>query len=499
MSTGAVESMFNTMDLLRNHRRKQVEDHEFMKQAKREDEDRAFAMDERQRALDTRAELESAAAPTPVEAVPMDGPTKDGTELQGYKTGGAGFATREAADKAAADPKAATARMSDVLTRRGNPEAAQKLRTGQMREEITGMELDGAKRTEALEKYRAELQEKVPFGDWKAMAQFASDSKFDGSDGAVKYDWRLSPDGTTYEMFVKAGDLPWSATGKQAPNTPEGFAEQMMFLQKLPIDKILAHLGQKEARAELKLDREERRKDRDEDRELRRQRHEATMSAIRARGAGGGSGGADVDGQGDTVDIGAIDKLVDEYLGGKDEDGKATMPDPQAKQLVRALASRSAEARNGDPAGAALQAIKTFNAAMEKTGGDVSRASQYIAVELDMAKTGTEGALFDLRGQKGQIGTLPADTGLSKAPPPASAAMRELMAQEQAQRQQVAERDQKGRERVAGFKREAEALTIDGIRAMQPRDARIALQRYGEFLPNQVKRLLELRMANRPI
>lgn len=506
MSTGAVESMFATMDLMRGHRNKKWQDEQARKKAGWEDEDRAHMVGERDRAVETRKELEQAAAPAEVQMVDLAGPVRDGEERpQGYQAAGQVSIEEGPAIKARDahnDPKAVTARMSDVLMRRGNPEGAQKLRTGQMNEEVAGLKLSQAQRDEALNKYRDELQQKVPFGDWKAMAEFASNSKFDGSDGAVKYDWKLNPDGTAYEMFVKAGDLPWSPTGKTAPNTPEGFAEQMAFLQKLPIDKILAHFGQKEARAELKLDREERRKDRDDDRAMRKQMHDERMAEISARRlAGGGSGGgaSGEDDTGDTVDIGAIDKLVDEYLGGKDEDGKKTMPDPQAKQLVRALASRSAEARGGDPTGAALQAIKTFNAAMERSGGDVSRAANYIAIELDIAKHPLKDgwALTDIDGKKGVIGTPPADVGLSKAPPPESAAMRELMAQEAAKRQQTSVQQQQRQAQIANLKAEADKLTTADIQAMDPRQARIALQRYGEYLPNQVKRLLEYRMLNR--
>lgn len=69
-------------------------------------DDRAAMLEERTRARTDRETLRAAAAPIPVEEVPLDGPTPDGTAIApGYKAGAAGFASRGLAEQSAADQR----------------------------------------------------------------------------------------------------------------------------------------------------------------------------------------------------------------------------------------------------------------------------------------------------------------------------------------------------------------------------------------------------------
>lgn len=304
MSLGPMEAMFATTELLRKHRNADFDDEENRKKAKQDDEDREFKMGERKRLLDTRTELERAAAPATVEPgiyqpeVDDDGNAMPANPSRAGVVNGQGYATMADVDKATRaynSPEAVTARMSDVLTRRADPETAQKLRTGAMNEKVAGLKLTGAEREEAQAVYLENLHKSVPFGDWNAAAGFMNRSTISPTQGRFE----ASPDGKKQLMQTQKPDGSWQTTA-EFDNTPEGFLELAMRLERVPTDKLLAHLDRKQARADNQNYRAEMLKDKDEAAKQRDKefqwRMQDRIDARNARAAGaGGQGGGEID------------------------------------------------------------------------------------------------------------------------------------------------------------------------------------------------------------
>jgi hypothetical protein len=248
MTTTVVDAMFNTMESLRKQKNAGFEDEEKRKKAKQADEDRALEMSERKRLLETRAELEGAAAPAQVEPVQIDGPVREGeAQPQGLKINGQVALTDEPA-KAYNAPQAVASRMAEVMQSKANPEGAQKIRTGLLAEKMAGLNVAKAEREGAEDDYLTDLRKSVPFGDWDAASTFMNRSR---AGGDVQGRFVLSPDKKKRIAQSQGPDGQWQ-TVAEYDNTPDGFADLAMRLENVPPEKMALHLDRKQQRQETK-------------------------------------------------------------------------------------------------------------------------------------------------------------------------------------------------------------------------------------------------------
>jgi hypothetical protein len=225
------------------------------------EQDRAYTMSERARTTaerdraDTlRTDLTTAAAPVAVEQYQPAGPVMDGAAGPAgqaipavSRVQGRAFETPEAATVAAAtanSPEAVAARQAGVVSRAGDPAAAQRLRTGSMQEQVAKLTLSGAERTELDARFNADLQSKVT--SWDSLDKFISDSAGDGKGGATKYASIPTADGTKRTLNRIGADGTMTPTGQEFPNSAAGLEMAMAELSKLPAKDKLAHIHQKE-------------------------------------------------------------------------------------------------------------------------------------------------------------------------------------------------------------------------------------------------------------
>lgn len=216
--------------------------------------ERARTTAERDRADKLRVDMGAASAPVNVEQVQPAGPVMDGAEGTAgqaipmvSRVQGKSFETPDAAAAAATaanDPQAVAARQAQVAAAAGDPHAAQQLRTGAMQEKAAKLQLSGAERVELDAQFNADLQSKV--NSWETLDKFISDSAGDGQGGAVKYTSVPSPDGKTRVLNRIGPDGAMVPTGQAFPNTADGLQLAMGELAKLPPEKKLMHLHQKE-------------------------------------------------------------------------------------------------------------------------------------------------------------------------------------------------------------------------------------------------------------
>lgn len=243
---------------MRTKQKTDAEDREaLLKKRKEEDEDRAFTMSERTRAVQMRTDMGRAAETVAPVEVKQDRPdTMDNRDVgqageaplptAGYDVAGKRFADRTAAGAAAAQqntPQAVTARMSDVAMRNGEPLKAQQLRTGAMQEQTAQFQLNDAMRADLDAKFNADLQANVR--DWDSLDKFVSDSAGDGHGGQIKIKTVVSADGKTRTVNVVGPDGKLTPTEKVIPNTPDGLALAIAELARMPPEKKLQHLHQK--------------------------------------------------------------------------------------------------------------------------------------------------------------------------------------------------------------------------------------------------------------
>ena len=243
---------------MRTKLRADEEDREALrKKRQEEDEDRAFSMSERARAVKMRTDMGNAAAEVAPVEVKQDRPaTMDNRDVgqadeaalptAGYDVAGKRFTDRGQAATAATEantPQAVTARMSDVAMRNGEPLKAQQLRTGAMAEQTAKYQLNDAMRADLDAKFNADLQANVK--DWDSLDKFVSESAGDGHGGQIKVKTVVSPDGKSRVVNVIAPDGTLHPTEKVVPNTPDGFATAVAELARMPAEKKLAHLHAK--------------------------------------------------------------------------------------------------------------------------------------------------------------------------------------------------------------------------------------------------------------
>lgn len=242
----------------RTRQRTEAEDREALKKKReQEDEDRAFAMSERQRAIQMRTDMGRAAATVEPVEVKQDRPdTMDNRDVgqpgeaalptAGYDVAGKRFATKDEATTAAAaanTPQAVTTRMSDVLMRNGDPVQAQKLRVGAMEEQTAQFKLNDAMRADIDARFNADLQANVK--DFGSLADFISNSAGDGLNGKLKVKFVPSADGKTQVLNVVGPDGTLTPTERVVPNTADGLATAIAETARMPVDKKLAHLHNK--------------------------------------------------------------------------------------------------------------------------------------------------------------------------------------------------------------------------------------------------------------
>lgn len=242
----------------RTRQQTDAEDRAYLKKKReQEEEDRAFAMSERQRAVQLRTDMGRAAATVePVEVKEARPDTMDNRDVgqageaplptAGYDVAGKRFATKEeaaAAATAANTPQAITARMADVAMRNGDPVQAQKLRVGAMEEQTAQFKLNDAQRADIDARFNADLQASVK--DFGSLADFISNSAGDGLNGKLKVKFVPSADGKTQVLNVVGADGTLTPTERVVPNTADGLATAIAETARMPVDKKLAHLHNK--------------------------------------------------------------------------------------------------------------------------------------------------------------------------------------------------------------------------------------------------------------
>jgi hypothetical protein len=254
-----VESVLAGMSARRRVQREDedAEDRKRKRAAEEEDranqrQDREHTMSERNRALQLRTDMGAAAMPTEVDDAPVAPPIGSRDEPRapedlGIRAAGKTFTDRAAAEKAAADynaPQAMATRQAQVLAGAGEAEGAQKLRTGAMQEQSARFKLNADERADLDARFNADLQSRV--SSWETFDAFTSDSAGDGMGGKLKLQTTVSPDGQSRIVNVVGPDGTLKPTGQTFPNTADGLAMAAAELAKMPAEKKLAHLYQKE-------------------------------------------------------------------------------------------------------------------------------------------------------------------------------------------------------------------------------------------------------------
>jgi hypothetical protein len=358
-----------------------AEDRAYLKKKRaEEDEDRAFTMSERQRAVQLRTDMSRAAATVAPVEIKQDRPAwMDDRDVSavgeaplptaGYDVAGKRFATMADATKAATEvntPQAVTARMSDVLMRNGDPVRAQQLRVGAMQEKTAGLTLAGAERNEARSSYLDDLHKAVPFGDWDAAAAFMNKSGASPQQGRIV----LSADGKKRTLEVQKPDGTFEEKGS-FDNTPEGFMELGMRLERAPLDVVQKHLHQK-----AQLTETGRHNKQVEDIARDKTAANIEIAQIRAdaaaerRAAAAKAAGAKPSG----LDMDAADKFINALFTSKDETTGAHTFNPKGADAVRGLLPRMPAAQGGDTQGAVNQALTIYQTALKNAGGDHDKA-----------------------------------------------------------------------------------------------------------------------------
>lgn len=506
MSLGPMQAMFATADLLRKHRNAGFEDDQTRKKARWEDEDRALKTDEVKRQRELREGLANDAAPIEVEALEQHGPVRDGEVLPPTMTrfNGQNFAT-EAQTKAAEDgynaPGAVMRRQADRVLRSGNADGASRLYE-------TGMKLDSSMKADIDRRFNDDVEQRVQ--DWDTAANFATQSAFDGGAGSIQYRFVPAGDGAM-QAQVSVDGKTWSAKpgGRTYKDDATGFLEAKQDLMRMPTDKKLAHLyGRARAKADdeaaqAKAALAERKvaayeKQTDAQAELRSAQAEAAEA--RARGASAGGGGSDGQPATGQVDMGVIDRAVDQYLAPKDGDGKPLPVDPKLKMFVRALAAKSPEAYGGDYEGATLAAVDVYQRALKATGGDLDKAYLRVTALLDANKSGLPGYTVQSAGEEKPtvIGQpdMPSAAGPASRPPPVGAEA-QILAREAEKRKAQAAATAARQQGIAASQQAARELTVEQIEAMTPDQAYVLLNsQAARTLSPAVRRLLEVQAAS---
>lgn len=507
MSLGPMQAVFSTLDLLRKQENAGFEDAQARKKAKWDDEDRAVKMEEVTRAKKLREELENEAKPVEVETVEADGPVrpagitdKDGNALTPEaqptmaRVGGKTYVNQNEAGAAAEThnvPGAVMQRQSRRLLQAGNPQAAATLAE-------TGMKLDAQMSADIDRRFNEDVERNVT--NWDAAAKFATQSAFDGGAGQIQYRFAEMPDGTMQpQVSVDGQNWQSDPKGRSYKKDATGFQEAKLDLLRIPTDKKLAHLyGRAKAEAEAKNDQEKLKLD-----ERRTKAYETSVAnqgaaaMVRATRGRGGSGDGDSDGDGtpDSVNMGEIDKVVDDYLATKDENGKVSAPaDPELRRAVRALAGNFRESLT-DPAGAAMRAVKMYREALASSGNDVKQAMQRVAIALDVERNGGGGHQIQLGGPGAKVESYGVDAkaGPGKLPAkPATGAMAQLMAQDAAKAKAKADAEAQVRATREAEAAAAAQMTLEQIRALNPDEAfRLLNSPAGRQLDPRVRAILE--------
>lgn len=298
MTTAAVDSMFNTMELLRKQKNAGFEDEQARKKAKWDDEDRAIKADERKRAEELRTQLQADAAPVEVEEVEQAGPLQpDAAPMPAMsQIKGKTFASRELADKAATEqnaPQAVMQRQSMTALRAGNPEGAARVME-------TGMKLGEAERKIAHEAFQRRVDGTFAWGDLAKVLDEAGDPNMKGrfrpsEDGKTMVMERVNPDSSVEKLT-------------EFPNTTEGFAKARAIARGMTAEQLFKHEDLVQAREDALAQRKA-------EGEQRHKEHLERMAAIRASRAGGGAGaGGEVDPEAKLKDrrdaLGDFEKLL---------------------------------------------------------------------------------------------------------------------------------------------------------------------------------------------
>lgn len=328
MTTAAVNSMFNTMELLRQNRNAGFEDEQARKKAKWDDEDRATKMaeqarllEERKRADDLRTQLQADAAPVEVEEVEQAGPLQpDAAPMPAMsQIKGKTFASRELADKAAAEqnaPQAVMQRQSMTALRAGNPEGAARVME-------TGMKLGEAERKVAHDAYLKKVRGSAGWNDLSKVMDEAGDPNAKGrfrpsEDGKSMVMERANPDGS-FEPIT------------EFPNTPAGFAKARAIAEGVTAEQLLQHEDRVQARADQREDRKEDRLWRREDKESERKFRASMLSQKAAAGAP-----KEVDPEANLKDRRDALSDYDKLLGPVPEDADETVKAARTQALAQA-------------------------------------------------------------------------------------------------------------------------------------------------------------------
>lgn len=155
-----------------------------------------------------------------------------------YKVGANTFADKGVAEKTADDynaPSAVRKRLS-TLAAQGNAGASTALQANIASTEGE-MKITKAQREEANSVFDQGLRTALQSGGPQGLAQFMSDSKADGQDGAMKFQAQVSPDGKSWQMTQVGTDGTAKPFGKVFANDEAGMAEAGLMLSRSVSDE----------------------------------------------------------------------------------------------------------------------------------------------------------------------------------------------------------------------------------------------------------------------
>lgn len=217
---------------------------------KREQDEFDAKMADRKQADADKQALRDAAAPVAADAAPvappigsMDAPRAP--EDQGIRVAGKTYTDKASADAAVAaanTPGAQRKRISAALLAQGKVVEADQLATNELTNKANQIKVDQAQRDEANQAFDSGIRKALQSGGWDGLAQFMSESKADGNDGATQFQATRTPDGKVQMVRVNV-DGTTSPIGPAHEDSDMGRATAGLMLSRaVPEADKLKHL-----------------------------------------------------------------------------------------------------------------------------------------------------------------------------------------------------------------------------------------------------------------
>jgi hypothetical protein len=222
-------------DQARDQARRDAED--ARRQRDQEWQDKVRARQEKKWADEDAETADVQARAAPVAAKPDLAPDQVGPPA--FQVNGATIADPAAAEAAAAAQNTPAARMRRAAGGFRDPTKAAAMEASAAQADVTGMQLEAAKRAEAVRVFDDGIRKAA--GSWDGLAKFLSDSAADGKDGTIKF--ATKKEGGKVTLYPVGPDGTALGTGSAFDDNEEGRARAaFMFARGTSPEQKLNHL-----------------------------------------------------------------------------------------------------------------------------------------------------------------------------------------------------------------------------------------------------------------